>query len=105
MARIAGIDLPSSKRVEIGLTYIFGIGRASAGRILAETGIDYSAMMGSSDNLDLAGIALPPVVKVGIFPGNLVIIAVAAVIATLMSGLYPAWKAGHVEPVESIKLV
>jgi small subunit ribosomal protein S13 len=40
MARIAGVDLPREKRVEIGLTYIYGIGRTSAKRILAEAGID-----------------------------------------------------------------
>ena len=40
MARIAGVDLPREKRVEIGLTYIFGIGRTSAKRILEETGIN-----------------------------------------------------------------
>ena len=39
MARIAGVDLPKDKRVEIGLTYIFGIGRPTADKILAETGI------------------------------------------------------------------
>ncbi|MEG1240294.1 MAG: 30S ribosomal protein S13 [Oscillospiraceae bacterium] len=39
MARIAGIDLPKDKRIEIGLTYIFGIGRTSANKILAEAGI------------------------------------------------------------------
>ena len=39
MARIAGVDLPREKRVEIGLTYIYGIGRATAGRILTETGV------------------------------------------------------------------
>ncbi|MBU5436234.1 30S ribosomal protein S13 [Pseudoflavonifractor sp. MSJ-37] len=39
MARIAGIDLPKDKRIEIGLTYIFGIGRTSANKILAKTGI------------------------------------------------------------------
>ena len=39
MARIAGVDLPKDKRVEIGLTYIFGIGRRTSNRILAETGI------------------------------------------------------------------
>ena len=39
MARIAGIDLPKDKRVEIGLTYIFGIGRTSANKILKEAGI------------------------------------------------------------------
>jgi small subunit ribosomal protein S13 len=40
MARIAGIDLPNNKRGEIGLTYIFGIGRSSARKVLAEAGID-----------------------------------------------------------------
>ena len=40
MARIAGVDLPKDKRVEIGLTYIFGIGRKSANDILAEAGIN-----------------------------------------------------------------
>ena len=40
MARIAGIDLPREKRVEIGLTYIFGIGRTTANKILKETGVN-----------------------------------------------------------------
>ena len=40
MARIAGVDLPNNKRVEIGLTYIFGIGLTTSKQILAETGID-----------------------------------------------------------------
>ncbi len=40
MARIAGVDLPREKRVEIGLTYIYGIGRVTANRILADTGIN-----------------------------------------------------------------
>ena len=40
MARIAGIDLPKNKRGEIGLTYIFGIGRSTAKEILAKAGID-----------------------------------------------------------------
>ena len=39
MARIAGVDLPREKKLEIGLTYIFGIGRATAQRILLETGV------------------------------------------------------------------
>jgi small subunit ribosomal protein S13 len=39
MARISGVDLPREKRVEIGLTYIFGIGRRSASEILAATGV------------------------------------------------------------------
>ncbi|MGN0307428.1 MAG: 30S ribosomal protein S13, partial [Lachnospiraceae bacterium] len=40
MARIAGVDLPREKRVEIGLTYIYGIGRVSANKILAEAGVN-----------------------------------------------------------------
>lgn len=40
MARIAGIDLPKNKRGEIGLTYVFGIGRSRAQKILTECGID-----------------------------------------------------------------
>lgn len=40
MARIAGVDLPREKRVEIGLTYVYGIGRSSSNRILKEAGID-----------------------------------------------------------------
>ena len=40
MARISGVDLPREKRVEIGLTYIYGIGRKTASDILAATGVD-----------------------------------------------------------------
>lgn len=40
MARISGVDLPREKRVEIGLTYIYGIGVASSNRILSQAGVD-----------------------------------------------------------------
>ncbi len=40
MARIAGVDLPREKRVEVGLTYVYGIGRSTARKILKETGVD-----------------------------------------------------------------
>ena len=40
MARISGVDLPREKRIEIGLTYIYGIGRTTAKKILAETGVN-----------------------------------------------------------------
>ena len=40
MARIAGVEIPNQKRVEIGLTYIYGIGRTTSNQILAKTGID-----------------------------------------------------------------
>jgi len=42
MARIAGIDLPKNKRGEIGLTYVYGIGRSRAQQILTESGIDWN---------------------------------------------------------------
>ena len=40
MARIAGVDLPREKRIEIGLTYIYGIGRPTADKLLAEAGVN-----------------------------------------------------------------
>ena len=45
MARISGVDLPREKRVEIGLTYIYGIGVASSKRILAEANVDQKRLM------------------------------------------------------------
>ena len=41
MARIAGVDLPKNKRVEIGLTYIYGIGRSTSRKILQEAGVEF----------------------------------------------------------------
>ena len=49
MARIAGIDLPKEKRIEIGLTYIYGIGRTSANKILAQAGISPTSCEGLSE--------------------------------------------------------
>ena len=40
MARIAGVDLPREKRIEIGLTYVYGIGRTTSNKILAEAGVN-----------------------------------------------------------------
>lgn len=48
MARIAGVDLPKNKRMEIALTYIYGIGRSKARQILRESGIDFDTR---TDNL------------------------------------------------------
>jgi ABC-type lipoprotein release transport system permease subunit len=67
-------------------------------------GIDMSMMVGEG-GAEIAGVAVPSVMKVGIFPGNAVFIAVAALVATLAAGFYPAWKAGRVAPVETIRLV
>jgi len=56
MARIAGVDIPREKRVEIGLTYIFGIGRTSANKILAETGINPDTRVKDLSEDDVAKI-------------------------------------------------
>ena len=47
MARIAGVDLPRNKRIDIGLTYVFGIGRVSAKKIVADTKISPSTRCGN----------------------------------------------------------
>ncbi len=54
MARIAGIDLPKDKRVEIGLTYIYGIGQNTASKILAETGVDPDTRVKDLSEADVA---------------------------------------------------
>ena len=54
MARIAGVDLPNNKRGEIGLTYIFGIGRNSAKEILDKCGIDRSIKVGEWNDAQIA---------------------------------------------------
>jgi small subunit ribosomal protein S13 len=54
LARIAGIDLPRNKRIEIALTYIYGIGRSTSQKILAETGVDFNTR---TDNLTESEIA------------------------------------------------
>ena len=56
MARIAGVDLPNNKRGEIGLTYIFGIGRSSAQKILTELGIDFDTKVGEWNDEQISGI-------------------------------------------------
>ncbi|MBR5835888.1 MAG: 30S ribosomal protein S13, partial [Bacteroidales bacterium] len=56
MARIAGVDLPNNKRGEIGLTYIFGIGRSSAQTILEKCGIDPTIKVGDWNDEQIAGI-------------------------------------------------
>ena len=56
MARIAGVDLPNNKQGEIGLTYIFGIGRSSAQKILDKCGIDRSIKVGDWNDDQVAKI-------------------------------------------------
>jgi ABC-type lipoprotein release transport system permease subunit len=71
---------------------------------LATTGLDLSSFVGPG-GAEIAGVAAPTTMNVSIFPENLVAIGIAVLLATLASGLYPAWQAGRVVPVESIRLV
>ncbi|MFH1435436.1 MAG: FtsX-like permease family protein [Pseudomonadota bacterium] len=67
-------------------------------------GMDFTKMMGGG-SAEIAGVALDPIFYVTIFPESAFYICLAVMIATLVSGLYPAWRAGRVVPVETIKLV
>jgi small subunit ribosomal protein S13 len=56
LARIAGVDLPKKKRVEIALTYIYGIGRTSAQKILDEAGVDWNTKTDDLTDSQITGI-------------------------------------------------
>lgn len=71
---------------------------------LASTGIDISALL-PEGNTEIAGVGFSTIMKVGIYGENLFLIVGSALIAVLLSGLYPAWKAGHTDPVETLRLV
>jgi ABC-type lipoprotein release transport system permease subunit len=72
--------------------------------LLATRGLDLSSLV-SGGNTEVAGVALDPTIRAAIYPENAAVIAAAVLLATLLSGLYPAWRAGRVAPVEVIKLV
>jgi small subunit ribosomal protein S13 len=56
MARIAGIDIPRDKRIEVALTYVFGIGRPSSQKILTECGVDWNKRTHQLTDAELAAI-------------------------------------------------
>ncbi|MGA8571240.1 MAG: 30S ribosomal protein S13 [Desulfobaccales bacterium] len=56
MARIAGIDLPRNKQIEIALTYIFGIGRSTSVRVLKEAGVDAATKTGDLTDAEITSI-------------------------------------------------
>jgi ABC-type lipoprotein release transport system permease subunit len=103
-ARLFGLVMCES--LWLGLVGLLLAAAVTAGPYyyMATAGIDLSGMMGEGSS-EVAGVAISPVMYVDIFPENLLAIAAAALLATLISGLYPAWKAGRVVPVESIRLV
>ncbi len=70
---------------------------------LYTTGIDISTQI-PIENSEIAGVALSTVMHAEIYPENVLIIAALALLATLLSGLYPAWNAGRVAPVQAIRV-
>lgn len=90
----------------LGLMGLIGGALVSVGpySYLARTGIDASAMTGGG-TAEVAGVGFEPILRVGIYPENLLLIGIAIVAATLLAGVYPASRAGRVVPVEAIKLV
>jgi ABC-type lipoprotein release transport system permease subunit len=70
---------------------------------LSTQGLDFSEAVG--DGTEVAGVAMDPILYVGIYPEHLIAIAAVVLVSTFLAGLYPAWKAGWVEPVQATKLV
>lgn len=71
---------------------------------MAQVGIDIAAQLEIAGS-EVAGVAVMPIMRVAIYLDHLVVIVLAALVATLLSGLYPAWSAGRVAPVESIRVI
>ncbi|MCO4773382.1 MAG: ABC transporter permease [Deltaproteobacteria bacterium] len=74
---------------------------------LSENGIDMTSVYAAQDSgaVEISGVGFDMTLHVGLYPESLVVILVCIVLATLSAGLYPAWRAGRVAPVDSIKLV
>ena len=70
---------------------------------LASTGIDMSALVGT-DQMEVAGVGMPSVMRVGIYGESVLLIGASALAAILLSGVYPAWRAGHADPVKTIRV-
>jgi small subunit ribosomal protein S13 len=69
MARIAGVDLPRGKRADIGLTYIYGIGRAAALKILKEAGVDSAVRIKEGDLRKEVSLNIKRLVDTGTYRG------------------------------------
>ena len=92
-AWLAVIGLAAAAAVTIG-PYLY----------LTSTGIDISAMI-PADQMEIAGVGMSTSLKVGIYRESVMLIGVSALVAILLSGVYPAWRAGQADPVETIRLV
>ena len=87
---------------------VIGLGLAALVTIgpylyLSTIGIDMGAMLGDAST-EISGVAMATTLRFGIYPENVVRIAILAFVAVVLAGIYPAWRAGRVEPVESIRL-
>lgn len=71
--------------------------------LMATKGVDITSRYGTGT--EVVGVAMDPILRVGIYPEHAAMILLAVVAATLLAGIYPAWRAGRVVPVETIKLV
>ena len=71
---------------------------------LASTGIDMSGLI-PAEQIEVAGVGMSTTMQVGIYGESVVLIGFSALAAIMLSGIYPAWKAGHADPVETIRLV
>ena len=73
---------------------------------LSTTGFDTAVMMGdAAGGAQVSGVTMSQVLYVELYPEHAVYIAIAVVVATLTAGLYPAYRAGRVSPVEAIRIV
>jgi ABC-type lipoprotein release transport system permease subunit len=86
---------------------LIGCALVSAGPYwyLESIGIDMTEVYAQQGGIDIGGVGLDPILRIGIFPENLAVIAISIVLATLLAGVYPAWRAGRVDPVASIQQV
>ena len=92
-AWLAAIGLTAAAAVTVG-PYLY----------LASTGIDISGMI-PADQMEVAGVGMSTVMQVGIYGESVALIGISALAAILLSGVYPAWRAGQADPVETIRLV
>ncbi len=92
-AWLAVIGLTAAAAVTVG-PYLY----------LASTGIDVSGMI-PADQMEVAGVGMSTTLQVGIYGQSVTLIGVSALAAILLSGVYPAWRAGQADPVETIRLV
>ena len=71
---------------------------------LSTNGIDMSQVYAETGAVEIGGVGFDTTLNIGIFPENAVFIAVSIVLATILAGIWPAWRAGRVNPVESINV-